>query len=368
MAAAGRHRAGDRTRAGIAAIALIVWALVAAQPALGLTRERQLALLQRYQPVTWFATAELFTPTNVATFEVRSRLLWRDGAGSFTTAAPGSTSPTPDEIAAARNVQCDPGLRHPCWMLDQKDCTASGGVAAGTLACYQNAWQAASPLRVVYGRVARGRTGWALQYWYFSYDEPFQPVLATAGTAQLWTQHEGDWEAVTVVVSRSFTPRWVAYSNHCLGLRRPWAGSPRIGRHPVAHVARGSHAGWFGAGIKRIPRAADCLPASDDATLDAGHVTVSDTADEGSVSGPPGLPGLGAYQPTGIILLTSAQSWIAYPGTWGERRYVDLVVNGSTVHSGAFGFSPRGPAGRGRLWAHPIGATRRWPTDYSDLP
>jgi hypothetical protein len=366
--AVGTHGGGNRSRALLAGVlAAAVWLATAVTPAYALTQDRQLELLKTYQPVTWFSAAELFTPTNVGAFEGNVRLRWQSAPGTFSTTPPGSTSPTPEEIAGARNTQCDPGLRDPCWLIDESSCNAAGGVAPATLACYQNAWQAAGPQRVVYGRVFRSRKGWALQYWYFYYDHEFEPQLTTPGTATLTIQHEGDWQSVTVVLSPDKTPRWVGVSGHCLGLRRDWSAAPRIGKHPVAHVARGSHAGWFGQGSKRIPRAADCLSQAENAALDGGSVTVADTVNEGSVSGPPNLPGLGTYTPTGVILLSPAQTFTAYPGAWGEREFASIVVNGTTVASGQHGFSPPGPAHMGRIWTHPIGATHRWPTSYQSF-
>jgi hypothetical protein len=348
-------------------IAIAAWVVTAVQPAYAITPAHQRELLKTYQPVTWFSTAELFTPTNVGTFEGNVRLRWQNAAGSFTSAAPGSANPTPEEIAAARSSQCQAGLRDPCWMLDESNCAAAGGVAPATLACYQNAWQAAGPNRVLYGRVFRSHVGWALQYWYFYYDHEFEPLLTTPGTATLSVQHEGDWESITVVLAPDKTPRWVGLGGHCLGLRRAWSAAPRIGRHPVAMVARGSHAAWFSDGTKRIPRKADCLSSSENAALDGGGVRVWDTVTSGSVSGPPGLPGLGAYDPTGVILLSSGQPWTAYPGSWGEREFANITVNGTTVASGQHGFSPLGPSHLGRIWTHPIGATAHWPTTYSGL-
>ena len=348
-------------------LAVAVWILTAVQPAFAATPAAQLQLLETYQPVTWFSAAELFTPTNVGSFEGNVRLRWQNGAGTFSTGSPGSANPTPEEIANSRDAQCQVGLRDPCWLLDESNCNAAGGVATATLACYQNAWQATGPKRVVYGRVFHSRKGWALQYWYFYYDREFEPQLSTPGTATLTIQHEGDWQSVTVVLSPDKTPRWVGLGGHCLGLRRDWSLAPRIGKHPVAHVARGSHAGWFASGSKRIPRKADCLSNAENAALDGGSVTVSDTVNEGSVSGPPNLPGLGTYTPTGVILLSPAQTWTAYPGAWGEREFADIIVNGTTVASGQHGFSPAGPSHRGRIWTHTIGATHHWPTSYKDL-
>src|SRR5690349_1787154 len=102
--AVGTHGGGNRSRALLAGVlAAAVWLATAVTPAYALTQERQLELLKTYQPVTWFSAAELFTPTNVGAFEGNVRLRWQSAPGTFSTAPPGSTSPTPEEIAGARN-------------------------------------------------------------------------------------------------------------------------------------------------------------------------------------------------------------------------------------------------------------------------
>jgi hypothetical protein len=162
--AVGAHGGGHGSRAlRIAVAAFAAWILTAAEPAFAVTHDHQLELLETYQPVTRFSAAELFTPTNVGSFEGNVRLRWQHVAGGFTSASPGSPHPTPEEIADARNAQCQTGLRAPCWILDEASCAAAGGVAPATLACYQNAWQAAGPKPVVDGRVFRSHAGWALQ-------------------------------------------------------------------------------------------------------------------------------------------------------------------------------------------------------------
>ena len=42
---------------------------------------------------------------------------------------------------------------------------------------------------------------------------------------------------------------------------------------------------------------------------------------------------------TGVIPLSPAQTWTAYPGAWGEREFADIIVNGTTVASGQPAFS-----------------------------
>jgi hypothetical protein len=57
-----------------------------------------------------------------------------------------------------------------------------------------------------------------IQYWYFyRYDE----WEARAFAGLLTQRHEGDWEAVTIGLSRE-KPLFVAYSAHCAGSWRPW--------------------------------------------------------------------------------------------------------------------------------------------------
>ena len=242
--------------------------------AAGLRRHRahQLELLETYQPVTWFSAAELFTPTNVGTFEGNVRLRWQNAAGSFTSAAPGSAHPSPEEIATARSSQCQAGLRDPCWILDESNCAASGGVAPATLACYQNAWQAAGPKRVLYGRVFRSRAGWALQYWYFYYDHEFEPLLATPGTATYAVQHEGDWESITVVLpTRPHAPlgrAQRALPGVAARVERgaPHRSSPRRPRSPAGAMRPGSETA---RGASRGRPTASRSPRTQPSTADA---------------------------------------------------------------------------------------------------
>lgn len=363
---------GSGRRLGPLAVAIAVAAAAALAPAAQAMRaSTQLALLRKYQPVTRFSSGELFTPTNVGAFVQNSHLLWQSSSGTFTVAPPGEASPTPASIGAVRDDQCAAGLRRPCWMLNEAGCSASAGVRAATLACYQNRWQAASPARVVYGRVVHGSAGYALQYWYFYHLNPFQSHVVASRPASMWAEHEGDWQAITVILDPSLRPVRVGYATHCLGLRRSWSATFRIGTHPVAHIARGSHAAWFGRGFLRIPRAADCLTRTENDQLDSAGVTVYDTVSRnGEVSGPPGLAALGSYTPTGLVLISGrvTPAWLAYPGTWGEHEYVRVTYDGVVVESGAHGFSPHGPPLQGPLWRHPFATVAGWPLSFAHAP
>jgi len=106
-------------------------------------------------------------------------------------------------------------------------------------------------------RQGRPEVLWTIvQYWHFyRYDEWRQRVLP----GELVQCHEGDWEAVTVGISRR-RALFVAYSAHCAGSWRPWspdqipvasAAGPRT--HPVVAVAKGSQANYPRANQRRAP-------------------------------------------------------------------------------------------------------------------
>jgi hypothetical protein len=84
-----------------------------------------------------------------------------------------------------------------------------------------------------------------IQYWVFFRNDLWD---ADAAIGSLRQRHEGDWEAVIVGLSPT-GPLFVAYTHHCGGTWVPWEKAERVaqaagdeGLHPVAWVARGSHA------------------------------------------------------------------------------------------------------------------------------
>ena len=70
--------------------------------------------------------------------------------------------------------------------------------------------------------------------------------------------HEGDWEAVSVIVDLRGRPLVVGLSRHDEGARRDWAKAPKRGQRPLVHVALGSHANYFAPGAQPLdPRTID---------------------------------------------------------------------------------------------------------------
>ena len=185
------------------------------------------ALLARYQPVTVLHPAEPFAPVAVEGFLSDSELQALTPAGWETRPKP-ATLPTTSATS---------------WRLNHR-CSAASGVAS--IACYAASEAERRPPSVVYGAVRSAGDRIALQYWYwYSYD--FWDGTFPA-TDDVWQAHEGDWEAVTVVLTRKGDPLFVGVTEHQCGKRRVWRAVPRWhGTHPVVHVALGSHAGSFHA-------------------------------------------------------------------------------------------------------------------------
>lgn len=111
---------------------------------------------------------------------------------------------------------------------------------------YGRVWPADPEVRDSYQYVA-------LQYWFFYAFNDWRTRYNGID------DHEGDWEHVTVILSREeygteLTPTYLVYSQHILPgayLRRAWddpgVEKVQIGQneHPVAYVAAGSHAHYY---------------------------------------------------------------------------------------------------------------------------
>jgi hypothetical protein len=289
-----------------------------------------LAALALYQPVLVLHPAERFAPVAVEGFLADAEVQTRTAAGWS------RVEPQPRRLPTTAGQ----------WRLDHP-CSAASGLAS--IACYAASEAQRRPPSVVYGAVRRTANRIALQYWYwYSYD--FWDGAFPA-TGDVWQAHEGDWESVSVVLSRSGAPLFVGVSEHRCGKRRAWRAVPRWrGTHPVVHVGLGSHAGSFHAQPWPIDLRPQCYDPVGAGLLRAALPQVLDFMGNGRRFGPPG-----AGTTTRLVRVTATSpAWMAYPGLWGEANVFHI---GGENHVG--GDPPRGPA-QHAVWRDPVRIPFGW--------
>jgi hypothetical protein len=306
-------------------------------------------LLHRYQPVTVLDPLEQFAPTEVNGFVDDSVLEAQTAAGVWSVA---QANPTLATLPTQPAQSCvDVGLGGDCYRLNQAACSPADGITG--VACYSNAEQARDLRSVVYGRVERKPHKTVLEYWYFYYDDFYSYDYPPDDL--FWQAHEGDWEVVSVVLDRrTQRPLYAAYSQHCTGERRPWHDVERSGKHPVDHVAIGSHANLFEAGSH--PVATQCIPPAALQILAASGLPAPvDRSGAGRSLGPAAVAGVDA---TVIRRVGSRRpAWIRFAGTWGE----DQVFHAPPpIGTQVFLSSPISPPYQ-QLWKLPLTTFSRWP-------
>lgn len=297
---------------------------VQAAPAHALTPTQ---LLARYEPVSVLHPQEWFPPLAVDGF-LGSAALEQLVGGAWTPVTPTpATLPTTDPVS---------------WRLHDLRCSAADGLAS--IPCFTAI--DSGPL-AVYGAVLPRGERIALQYWYWYADDFWSGQYPF--TDYVWQSHEGDWEVVTVVLTKSGQPLFAGYSQHSCGKRRAWASVPKTGKtHPLVYVALGTHANYYSAGKQPIDLRPQCYPALGATLLHAYFPAgVYDETGRGREVRPP------------IVVVTAAKpQWMQFPGTWGEANFFH---GPDPVNTRVAGPAPYGPAFHA-LWRAPIATPLAWPT------
>ena len=277
------------------------------------------ALLARHVPILVLHPAEQFAPVRVEGFLADSDLQRRTVTGWETVAGP-----LPGGGADLR--------------LDQRSCRAIEGLAAAP--CYAAAQAAHGSEPVVYGKAFRTKSQIDLQYWIWY---PYDDWSPTVTPGEVWQVHEGDWEAVSVIVDTRGTPLVAGYSQHMAGKRREWSRVSKRGLRPVVYIALGSHANFFEPGVHPFgPRTVD--PAAI-AVLKAYGAAPVDLAARGRT-----------VRPRLVPVSAAAPSWMTFAGAWGETGY--LHVPGRDPLPAGLG--PAGPAFHSQ-WRFPVREVLSWP-------
>jgi hypothetical protein len=145
--------------------------------------------------------------------------------------------------------------------------------------------------------------GWTLQYWLFYYYN-WHPYPSSEG------DHEGDWEMVQYQVDAFGVPIRGTYAQHAVGEECPWAlVEKNASGHPIAYIARGSHATFFRPGTKPIK-----VPELPGDYVDGNYPPIS---------------------PTVVRIDSPEPGWVDWLGKWGD------------------GGAPRGPQYQGAKWISP---------------
>ena len=276
-------------------------------------------LLVRHKPILVLHSAERFSPVPVDGFLADSDLQRKTDAGWVKV-----DGPLPADGADFR--------------LDQRYCRAIEGVAASQ--CYADAEAAHAASPVVYGAAFRTKTRIALQYWLWY---PYDDYSPTVPAGDIWQVHEGDWEAVSVILDRSGMPLLAGYSQHGKGTRRDWVRVPKRGSHPLVYVALGSHANYFSAG----------QPLLDPRIVDRTLITVVAAYGVMPVEHTGGGP---TVKPRLVAVSARSPAWMTFAGAWGEKGYLHVPNNAPVAGGG----EPRGPAFQ-KLWRSPVGEVLAWP-------
>jgi hypothetical protein len=291
-------------------------ALAACAPASAAPSPAQ--LLRTYAPIVVLHPDERFAPVPVESFLAASALEQRGADGVWQTVD-----------AATLPVAGGP------WRLDQRACTPRIGVAS--VACYA---AAAGGPPTVYARHARTRDRIVLQYWLFSANDFWSGNHPPDD--HVWQAHEGDWEAITILLSRTGRPLLAGYSQHCSGKRRAWARVPKESTHPLVHVALGSHSNWFDPGDHAIDTR--CYPQAARAVFAAYLPAALDRTGAGS-----------RLRPRVVRVDERSPGWMRFPGFWGEDGFFHWPGNTVTFEHG-----PTGPAFHG-VWRDPVRTVSGYP-------
>jgi hypothetical protein len=277
-------------------------------------------LLARHVPILVLHPAERFAPAPVDGFLADSDLQRKEPTGWLT---------IPGPVPAG-----GPELR-----LDQRFCHAIEGLAASPCYAQSEAAHAARP--VVYGAAFRRGRRIDLQYWFWY---PYDDYTATVPPGELWQVHEGDWEAVSIVLDDAGAPLVAAYSQHAKGKRRVWSSVPKAGSRPLVYVGLGSHANFFGSGEQPLdPRTVD--PALIAILKAYGVAVPADHTGKGRV-----------IRPRLVRVTATSPSWMEFAGAWGETGYLH-APDKEPIPAGA---GPRGPAFHAQ-WRRPVAEALSWP-------
>jgi hypothetical protein len=298
---------GVRRTAPVPALALAIASLaiagaVVAAPAPAAPRPPRVthALVMRYAPLLYLDSQERYGLMRVEDFLAHAKLLWNRPGRDVVLAARGHVRA--DRLGAACARAPHGCYRHAGALASDLTRPTGGIDSPGFVLDLDDRLYAGSSGDVpLYYDVTVKRREVDVTYWaFYGYDLPVLQVTTTSPglTPDVLARalsHEGDWERVVVVLSRSLAPRGVRFYEHKGSTLLPWARvATQQGSHPIAYIAQGTHASYPTAGTTRI-----CLTPS---------ACLLDVRDQGRA--------VASWQ-TGLARVRS-QPWYGFGGAWGR--------------------------------------------------
>jgi hypothetical protein len=284
------------------------------------------ALLQRYEPVLYFHAQEDWAPEAADSFLASARVERHEAGGKWAPLPP----PLPTGTAGC--------TVSPCYRLNLP-CPLRGGDACYELTRSDDSdWRATPPQ----GFTVAPR--YLVRYWLFYEFDDWHTA-----SGRLWQAHEGDWENITVALSSTLEPLFAAYSEHCSGSIRAWAGvSKRADTHPVAYAALGSHANYF-TPTTTSTKFSECLRkyldrpalARASALVKVAQARLVDRMGSAHPSGPDDVPGVARLRL--VELGTALPDWARFPGRWSEGQLLWLGAKPRSLTSISEGAGPATP-------------------------
>ena len=272
-------------------------------------------LAEKYAPVLYFHSAEIFRPQAVQVLLASARLRQ---ARSFWFDANVLSQVSTSELTNYREDTFFLDAWYGGgWESDSNNYSSHRAYYHALLSPDKGDFPVVTYAHVVRDEQLRRIT---IQYWFFYYYNDW------------FNKHEGDWEMVQVMLDGQGEPEWVVYSQHHGGTRRSWEQTNiEAGTHPAVYVASGSHANYFWG---------DEVYPTVQKIGNANIEVVDHTGEVGRV-----IPQVILIPETEDVendpLLWSGMTWLLFGGHWGE----------TAEHKDFSG--PLGPAYKGGQWEQP---------------
>ncbi|HET8954937.1 MAG TPA: hypothetical protein VFN18_04685 [Solirubrobacterales bacterium] len=299
--------------------------------------EREVLLATKLRPRLLFDSGERWRPVEVGSFASE---IFVDGSGHE---ACWEDPPRCDPLAGLDELSANTaapayldihgsGKDGTEYRSPKRRCRAADSAAVDC-----NAGQRA----VIYYRRTSHGGRWYWDYWWFLRYNEYTGPLHHCNFA-LCSNHEGDWEGMTVVTTASSKPKIVEaiYAAHRNRVLVKGALLPLTDGHPLIFIAQGTHAGYpyrCDSGCKQYEKKLGFRLPEDphDGAVSWGGNSDSSCAIYGCVRPLPeiGNPGEGA--------LPAAGAWAGWGGRWGETCHRGCRSPGLQASPRSPGVQPR---------------------------